>query len=355
MTIVVSNTDPAHRIGSEFLQKTLDCLLSHIAILTEDGTIVAVNASWNRFATSNGLAEQFCGRGANYLRSCDEATGECSEEAANVASGIRDVIAKRQENFYLEYPCHSPSEQRWFFVRVTRFEIDYSPYIVVTHDAITQRKLAEFKLQEVNRLLQLQATTDGLTGIANRRCFDHMLQQKWKQHQRTQSRFSLAMVDVDCFKQFNDQHGHLAGDDCLKSVAETIQSSLQRPGDLVARYGGEEFAIVLPNTDRAGAKVLLESILHSVRSLAIPHLSSKVSGGIVTVSIGFATAIPHENDSPSDFLHCADQALYAAKANGRDQTIYFEEKSARPLTEMPGVELHTDRRDGICGGHPSLS
>jgi len=79
---IVNDTDPAHRIGSAFLQKTLDCLLSHIAILTEDGTIVAVNASWNRFATSNGLVEQFCGRRANYLRSCDQATGEYSAEAS---------------------------------------------------------------------------------------------------------------------------------------------------------------------------------------------------------------------------------------------------------------------------------
>ena len=138
-------------IRGEFLQKTLDSLRSHIAILNEDGAIIAVNAPWNRFATSNGLAEQFCGRGANYLDSCDQATGDCSEEAANVASGIRDVIAKRQEYFYLEYPCHSPSEQRWFSVRTTRFEIAGSPYIVVAHDAITERKLADFKLQDANR------------------------------------------------------------------------------------------------------------------------------------------------------------------------------------------------------------
>src|SRR5450631_2259812 len=88
--------------NSEFFQKTLDCLRSHIAILKEDGTIVAVNATWNKFASSNGLAEQFCGPGANYLRSCDQATGECSEEAIVVATSIRDVVAKRREHFYLE-------------------------------------------------------------------------------------------------------------------------------------------------------------------------------------------------------------------------------------------------------------
>src|SRR5450432_3126679 len=122
---LVSRTDTL--IGNnEFFQKTLDCLRSHIAILKDDGTIIAVNATWNKFATSNGLAEQFCGPGANYLRSCDQARGDCSEEAKIVADGIRDIFANIREYFYLEYPCHSPSEQRWFSVRVTRFEIAQS-------------------------------------------------------------------------------------------------------------------------------------------------------------------------------------------------------------------------------------
>src|SRR5688572_8116725 len=94
-------------IDGAFFQKTLDSLRAHVAVLTEDGTIVAVNDTWNRFASSNGLAHEFCGPGANYLLSCDRATGECSEEAPVVAAGIRDVIAHRQEHFYLEYPCHS--------------------------------------------------------------------------------------------------------------------------------------------------------------------------------------------------------------------------------------------------------
>jgi diguanylate cyclase (GGDEF)-like protein len=331
MTIVVNDGEIAQRIQSEFFQKTLDSLRSHIAVLNEDGTILAVNAAWKHFASANGLAEQFCGTGANYLRSCDQATGECSDEAANMASGIRDVIAKRQEHFYLEYPCHSPSEQRWFSVRVTRFEIDASPCVVVTHDAITLRKLAEFKVQEANRLLQLQVATDGLTGVANRRSFDRTLEQEWKRHDRTQLPLSLAMLDVDCFKQFNDQHGHLAGDDCLKAVAQVIQSIMLRPGDFVARYGGEEFAIILPNTNRTGAATVLTTALRRVRKLAISHSSSNVIRGIVTVSIGCATAIPGENDLPSNLLHQADQALYEAKANGRDQLICFEQQDVAPV------------------------
>ena len=304
--------------NSEFFQKTLDCLRSHIAILNEDGTIIAVNATWNKFASSNGLAEQFCGPGANYLRSCDQATGDCSDEAKIVADGIRDVIANRREYFYLEYPCHSPTEQRWFSVRITWFEINHSVRVVVTHDNITQRKLAEFEAKEANRLLSLTAATDGLTGIANRRTFDGVFEQEWKRNERMSTPLTVALLDVDCFKQFNDEYGHLAGDDCLKAVAQTLQASVCRAGDFVARYGGEEFAIILPNT-AAGAAVILREVLHSVRRLAIPHSFSKVSRGIVTVSIGCATAIPTEKDSKADLLSRADHALYEAKAKGRDQ------------------------------------
>jgi diguanylate cyclase (GGDEF)-like protein len=335
MTMVMNDADLAPRLRGEFFQKTLDSLRSHIAVLEEDGTIIAVNSAWNNFASANGLAEQFCGIGANYLRSCDQATGECSEEAAAVATGIRDVVAKRRGYFYREYPCHSSSELRWFSVRITRFEIDAALCVVVTHDNITQRQLAEFKLQEVNRLLELQAVTDGLTGIANRRSFDRMLAQEWKRHERTQSPLSLAMLDVDCFKQYNDQYGHLAGDDCLKAVAQAMQANMRRAGDFVARYGGEEFAVILPNTDMAQAATVLKNALGSVRKLAISHPSSKVVRGIVTMSIGCATVIPSQHDSFSDFLHRADQALYEAKAKGRDQLVFFEPQNRVPVGSCP--------------------
>ena len=331
---VLSNKDEL--IGnSEFFQKTLDCLRSHMAILKDDGTIIAVNATWSKFALSNGLAEKFCGPGANYLRSCDQATGNCSEEAKIVADGIRDVIANRREYFYLEYPCHSPTEQRWFGVWVTRFEIAQSVRIVVTHDNITQRKLAELEVQEANRLLGFVAATDGLTGIANRRSFDGVFEREWKRHERMHTPLSVAILDVDCFKQFNDEYGHLAGDDCLKTVAQTLQAVAGRAGDFVARYGGEEFAIILPNSETTGAAIVLQEVLHSIRILAIPHSSSKVGRGIVTVSIGCATVIPNDFDSAADFLGRADHALYEAKAKGRDQLICAEADQAFSCATCP--------------------
>ena len=307
--------------SGEFFQKTLDCLRSHIAILDVDGTIIAVNATWNAFATSNGLAEAFCGPGVNYLRSCDTAHGACSEEAQTVAAGIRAVVAGQLDYFDLEYPCHSLLERRWFSVRVTRFEIDGSIQIVVAHDNITRRKLAEIKLKEANRLLRISAGTDALTGIANRASFDKLLALEWRRHKRSHAPLSVAMVDVDCFKQFNDDQGHLAGDACLRLIAQTIKATVERAGDSVARFGGEEFAIILPNTDASGAATVLGDALRRVRQLAIPHPSSMVAGGVITVSIGSATTIPLDAASAIELLNRADAALYRAKDNGRGQLV----------------------------------
>lgn len=331
----MKNCNLAQRLRTEFFEKTLDSLRSYVAVLNEDGTIISVNTSWTEFAATKGQAEQFCGTGVNYLQSCEEATGEGSAEANAIAAGIRDVVARRKEYFYLEYPSHLPFELRWFSVRITRFEFDSASFIVVTQDNITQRIWSELiiqqancRLEQANRRLELQAATDGLTGIANRRSFESTLEREWKRHNRTQTPLSLAMLDVDCFKQYNDHYGHLAGDDCLKAVTQAVQLTLARPDDLLARYGGEEFAIILPSTDAAGAATVFKNILRSVRSLAISHPTSKVCRGIVTVSIGCATEIPSEFETPSDLLHRADQALYEAKAHGRDQLKSFEHQSS---------------------------
>lgn len=220
----------------------------------------------------------------------------------------------------MEYPCHSPDEQRWYNVRVTRFDIDHSVRIVVTHDNITQRKLAELKVQEANRLLSLMAATDGLTGIPNRRSFDQVFAQELKRQERLNTPLSVALLDIDCFKQYNDHYGHLPGDDCLRAVAQKLQSIVSRAGDFVARYGGEEFAIILPNTAEC-AGVVLEKIIQEIRELAIPHRDSKVEQGIVTVSIGCATIVPTLQESPANLLRQADEALYLAKSQGRDRWV----------------------------------
>jgi diguanylate cyclase (GGDEF)-like protein len=307
--------------GAEFFQKTLDSMLSHIAILAEDGEILAVNAAWNRFACGNGLEEDFCGPGPNYLRACDQAAGACSEEARFVSEGIRDVIAGRKAAFTLEYPCHSPTERHWYCVRITRFEVDGIIRVVVSHDNITERKLAEIRVRKANRKLRQQASTDGLTGLANRRCFDRELGRNWGRMARSGRPLGVLLLDVDCFKLYNDHFGHLAGDDCLREVSLAIRTSLSRAGELAARYGGEEFVVLLPKGGESRVADASAWILEAVRDLAIPHPQSSTGRGIVTVSIGRVSVVPGPDDSPERLLHRADRALYEAKAKGRDRGV----------------------------------
>jgi diguanylate cyclase (GGDEF)-like protein len=303
---------------TDFFQRTLDSLLSHIAILRPNGEILAVNAAWNDYATRNGLVESLCGPGVNYLTICEAASGSCSEQAHLIAAAIRDVGRGRLPDFQLEYPCTSPSMPQWYTVRITRFIADSRPYIVVTHDDVTGRKLVELRLQEANRLLRAQATTDGLTGVSNRRHFDETLSREWRRHARAASPLSVLLLDVDHFKKYNDFHGHLAGDDCLREVARTLKGAVARPGDLAARYGGEEFAAILPETDRAGALAMAGIVQERLRLGRIAH-GAPGAGPTLTLSIGGATMVPVLGVPAGEILARADRALYDAKAAGRDR------------------------------------
>ena len=138
-------------LRSEDHQRTLDSLSAHIAIIDETGAIVAVNKAWRDFARANGVAAQDYAEGANYLRACDSAAGAYSEEAAPFAEGIRSVLSGERDEFELEYPCHSPSERRWYIGRVTQFAADGPPRAVVSHENITERKLTEERLYESER------------------------------------------------------------------------------------------------------------------------------------------------------------------------------------------------------------
>jgi diguanylate cyclase (GGDEF)-like protein len=169
-----------------------------------------------------------------------------------------------------------------------------------------------------------KARIDGLTQIANRRRFDEYLLQEWGRHIRMQQPLSLLLCDVDHFKLYNDHHGHQAGDECLKNVAKAL-TLCHRAGDLVARYGGEEFAMVLPQTNRAGAVWVAERIRVAVADAALPHAASPVCDR-VTVSVGVASMTPqlHGPDARA-FVEAADRQLYLAKHLGRNQVSYENE------------------------------
>ena len=186
-------------------------------------------------------------------------------------------------------------------------------------EEISHRILAEAMLQEANVQLERLVNLDGLTKLANRRCFDEYLEQEWQRLAREQLFLALIMCDIDFFKNYNDSYGHIVGDDCLKKVSALIQQSVRRPADLAARYGGEEFVVVLPNTDVAGAMAVAEIIRQKLRELAIPHQDSAVSQ-YVTLSMGVTSLIPKLDSNPSVLLTAADYALYRAKELGRNQT-----------------------------------
>jgi diguanylate cyclase (GGDEF)-like protein len=174
------------------------------------------------------------------------------------------------------------------------------------------------KLDTANQELQRLSALDGLTGIPNRRCFDEALLVEWRRNARAASAISLAMIDVDSFKQFNDHYGHLMGDDCLRKVASALQRTLRRPGDLLARYGGEEFVAILPATPLSGGLLIAEHLRDAVEALALPHELSTASK-VVTVSIGIAVTVPDNTGTPEPLVAAADEMLYKAKRNGRNQ------------------------------------
>ena len=166
--------------------------------------------------------------------------------------------------------------------------------------------------------LRKLALIDGLTGIPNRSQFDETLNREWRRTIRYGGWLSLAMIDIDYFKQFNDTYGHAAGDDCLKSVAEQIVDCLQRPADLVARFGGEEFACVLPQTDLPGAQLVGDTLCQHMQNAAIPHAQSDVADHL-TVSIGVVTVSSSPDIQAADIIEAADRLLYEAKQAGRNR------------------------------------
>jgi len=180
--------------------------------------------------------------------------------------------------------------------------------VVETLRDLTDEKMAQAALEQL-------ATRDGLTGLANRRCFDDTLNAEWARALRQVQPLSLLMVDVDNFKAYNDAHGHLGGDECLKRVARAVASEM-RANDLVARYGGEEFAVVLPNQSLKGAAIVAERIRSRVEQLQLP---CRFAAGHVTVSIGAATAIAGPDNHANQLVAIADAALYRAKHLGRNR------------------------------------
>ncbi|MFY0663497.1 MAG: diguanylate cyclase [Natronospirillum sp.] len=211
-------------------------------------------------------------------------------------------------------------QQQWQTHDIRRFKLVGEMIASAIQNLAYRKSLNAIQqnLLQANKELEQLAMQDGLTGVANRRAFDQTLQKELQRAVRQGYPLTLMLVDIDHFKLFNDHHGHLAGDDALKSVAGVLANEFQRSGELVARYGGEEFAVILPHNDENEAVASANRALNGVRALTIPHEHPDVSGNL-TMSVGLLVALPEIQTQREELIAMADQALYLAKAAGRNQ------------------------------------
>ena len=307
---------------SGFAAAVVDALTSHICVVDRDGVIVAVNRAWRDFAAENPPASNHLGVGTHYLDVCRRASGFGSEEAEPFAEGVRAVLEGRTGLFQMEYPCPSPSENRWFLGRVTPLEINLGG-AVISHMNITDRKTIEFELTKL-------AATDPLTGLPNRRYLLETGNKELERVRRFSARASVVMIDLDHFKAVNDTYGHAAGDDALHRVSQACKAEL-RQIDIVARLGGEEFVVVLPGADEAAATLVAEGLRCAL--LGTP-LGSELHPFRITASFGVAQVSGTDVTFDAS-LSRADVALYRAKLAGRNRVENFS--SVQALQYQPAT------------------
>jgi diguanylate cyclase (GGDEF)-like protein/PAS domain S-box-containing protein len=314
-SLCVVNFEVLKMIASDdFLRSVLNSISEHIVVIDREGMIRFVNKAWVTFGQDNGcLIKNNAWLTINYLKVCDESAALGEEYGSEAAEGIRRVIEHALVLFCSEYPCHSPNEKRWFMMRVTPFQLEDVLYCAISHQNITERKLAEEQVMNLSRV-------DGLTRIPNRRYLDEFLEAEWKRCSRLNLPIAIAVMDIDHFKLLNDHYGHQAGDECLAAVGAVLNKIGKRPGDIFARFGGEEFLLVFGNTTTEQSLVPINGIVDAIRELRIPNAKSPTKP-IVTVSIGLAMMYPNTQSNERDLIKAADKLLYSAKTQGRDRVV----------------------------------
>jgi diguanylate cyclase (GGDEF)-like protein/PAS domain S-box-containing protein len=280
----------------------LDSISNGIIEIDQNRRIIYANPSALRFFSMP--AETMLGNNVSQIFQVDE--NEAFLSLINV-SATKDP-ARRQMKILVQ--------DRLLDISVVPSNHGQNSQVIVMED-ITERENARNDLLEANNKLEVLARIDGLTNVSNRRHFDELLHQEWGRLKREKGELALLLCDVDYFKDFNDTYGHLEGDQCLKDIARTINSALQRPSDTAARYGGDEFVIILPNTTLEGAMHLGEDIRESIYRLFIRHEKSPIADR-VTVTIGASSGLPDDTLPEDKFIWQADKALYEAKMKGRN-------------------------------------
>jgi diguanylate cyclase (GGDEF)-like protein len=293
--------------SERFTHATIDALSNTIAVIDASGRILSVNSAWREFASANGAAPASVSERSNYLDVCDKAATSGDAKAAAVSELLRAVISGERNRAALEYPCHAPSEQRWFCLTLTRFSDDGPVRVVVSHENITERKAHESHIEYL-------ATHDALTDLPNRNLLNDRIMQAINHVGRVELELAVIFVDLDHFKYVNDGFGHLVGDDLLRVIARELQA-LVRSGDTVARLGGDEFVLLLHDLKNAAfaATTISRKVLERFsRSFLVGTREFTV-----TASIGISL-YPGDGQDPEMLLMNADAAMYHAKETGRN-------------------------------------
>jgi diguanylate cyclase (GGDEF)-like protein len=300
-------------VSMSFFQKLFESIQT-----SSDGVISLVSDNGMLLARSPDLAQN--GQSGVGLADVEfKALSEAPAEAMDYVSPVDNVRRVASARHLDQYPIVAIVAQDSQAVLASWFAEVRTHGGTVLFILVVVASLS-YRVDQANRATRMQALSDNLTGLANRHYLDHALKQEFRRAMRSRQALSYIMADIDFFKSFNDRYGHPAGDACMRAVGAAIQGVLSRAGDTVARYGGEEIAMLLPATDVAGATAIAADVQKAVTALAIAHADSPY--GIVTVSAGVASCRPADRHATArSLVQAADEALYRAKAKGRNGVV----------------------------------
>ncbi len=310
--------------AENFARSAIDALSTHIAVIDKDGRILLVNKAWRAFATANGAQAASVSEGVNYLEACSRAAMSGDEDAQQVGALIAEVAAGSRNSAHWQYPCHSASEERWFAMKITRFEEAGAVRIVIAHENITERVRSE------NQIAYL-VTHDALTGVPNWLLFEDRALQAIERAKQTGLGLAILFIDLNNFKYLNDVYGHATGDAVLTAFAREVEATLPAE-DSIARLGGDEFVVSLIDTAIARFAAT-EAAAALLRRFELPLA---VHGREISINLSIGVSVyPTDGESLQDLLKHADEAMYCAKAVGRGAYhFYSADMSARAAERL---------------------
>lgn len=316
------------RAGEQRLREVLDAIPGAVALFDNQDHLIGLN---REAALQPPYRDQPAALGMSYE---DLMRGALAAGLVPDASGREEEwLALRLAGRASTSPLRHADDGHW----VHSYEVRTpSGYLVMTRVDIAPLVEKGLALERAHEQLLRVSTTDGLTGIANRRQFELTLQSEWQRSARGQTKLSLLLVDIDHFRAYNDHYGHLAGDECLRQVARVLGLSVKRSGELVARHDGASFAILLPGADAEEARRVAERCLHQMQSAHIPHAGSAVVPW-VSVSIGVATQVATPAGTAASLLEEATLAVLNAKQSGRARLEVFDAQLDSAPASLPAA------------------